>query len=134
MALFVVIALVVLGLAMVVFGIVALRDEPPGWMLRVKRPGRVLALGLVVLLAALIVNYFRYSIEEEVADFVGHPVSCEEVGELQVDGERRQVYACIAPQDQDRRIGCFARVGDTVADVSSRAEAPGAFARDPECR
>ena len=134
MALLVVIVLAVLGLAMVAFGIVALRDEPPRWMLRIKRPGRVLSLGLVVLLAAVIVNYFRYSIDEEVADFVGHPVSCEEVGELQIEGERRQVYACVAPQDHDRRIGCFAQMGDTVADVSSRAEAPGAFSGDPGCR
>ena len=133
MAFLAVVALVVLGLGMVGFGIVALRDEPPRWMLRFKHPGRILVLGLVTLVAAIILNTLRYDIAEDVADYVGHPVSCEKVGGLEIDGERREVYACIAPENHDRHIGCYARVGDTVVDVSTQAQRPGAFAKTPDC-
>ena len=135
MSLLLVILLGLVGLGLVAFGIVAMRDEPPRWMLRFKRPGRILVLGLVVLLAALIVNLYRYDINEEVADFVGHPVSCHEVGELEIEGDNRQVYACIAPQDHDRHIGCFSQIGDIVADVSSRVAVSPAFAgnKNPDC-
>jgi hypothetical protein len=135
MGLLLVIVLGLVGLGLVAFAIVAMRDEPPRWMLRFKRPGRILVLGLVVLLAALIVNIYRYDINEEVADFVGHPVSCHEVGELEIEGDNRQVYACIAPQDHDRHIGCFAQIGDSVADVSSRVAVSPAFAgkNNPNC-
>jgi hypothetical protein len=127
-------ALVVVGLGMIAFGIVALRDEPPRWMLRFKHPGRVLALGLVTLVVAFIVNTLRYDIAEDVANYVGHPVSCEKIGELEIEGERRLVYSCIAPQNHDAHIGCFARVGDGVLDVSTQAKAPGAFAgKTPDC-
>ena len=75
-----VVALFVLGVALTVTGIWALRDEPPRWMLRIKHPGRVLSLGLVVVVAALIVNSLRYSFSEDVSDHVGSPVSCDKVG------------------------------------------------------
>ena len=99
-------------------------------MLRFKHPGRILVLGLVTLVAAIILNTVRYDIAEEVADYVGHPVSCDKVGELEIEGENREVYACIAPQDHDRHIGCFARVGDTVADVSTSGAETRSFRQD----
>jgi hypothetical protein len=133
-AFWIVVALALVGFALTALGIVALRDEPPRWMLRIKHPGRVLAAGLVVLVAAVVVNVVRYDINEEVADFVGHPVDCEKVGVLDIEGERRDVYACTAPQNRDTRIGCYAQVGETVVDVSSRVQAPGAFpAGKPDC-
>ena len=133
MAFLAVIVLVALGLGMVGFGIIALRDEPPRWMLRFKHPGRILVLGLVTLVAGIILNTLRYDIAEDVADYLGHPVSCEKVGELEIEGEGRKVYACIAPQNHDAHVGCFARLGDGVRDVSTQAKAPGAFAKTPDC-
>jgi hypothetical protein len=135
MAFVVVVALVVLGLSMVVFGIVALRDEPPQWMLRFTHPGRILSLGLVVLVSALILNAFRSDFAEEVGEHLGgQEVECEKIGLLEIEGEQRQVYACVATQSGEGRIGCYAQVGDDVVDVTGRAETPGAFAgRTPDC-
>ena|SRR5688572_6960320 len=133
MALQVVIVLAVLGAGLVVFGIVALRDEPPRWMLSVKRPGWVLALGLVSVAAALIVNHYRYSIEKELREDTGQEVSCEEVGELEIEGEERQVYSCVASESGGANIGCYARVGDRVLEVTVQAQRPGAFAEKPDC-
>ena len=132
MAFLAVIALAVLGLGLVAFGIVALRDEPPRWMLRFKHPGRILVLGLVTLVAAIILNTIRYDIAEDVADYVGHPVSCEKVGELEIEGESREVYACIAPENHNA-TSAASRAGRGVRDVSTQAKAPGAFAKTPDC-
>ena len=122
-----VLALFVVGLALTAFGIVAIRDEPPRWMLRVRRPGRVLALGITVLIAAFIANQFRYSMEEVLTETrVGKRVECEKLGSLEVEGEERDAYACTV-QGGDERVGCFVRDGDGVLDVTGRAEAPGAF-------
>ena len=130
-----VIALFVLGSALTVLGIWALRDEPPRWMLRIKRPGRVLSLGLVVLVVAIIVNSLRYSFSEDMSDYVGSPVSCEKVGVLEIEGAERKVYACVETQSGHGKIGCYAKVGDTIVEVSERAEAPGAFGgKKPDCR
>jgi hypothetical protein len=130
----VVILLVVLGLALVVFGIVALRDEPPRWMLRVKHPGRVLSLGLVVLVAAFILNAVRSDFSEGVTDYVGSPVSCEKVGVLDIEGENREIYACVETQSGHGHIGCYAKVGGEIVEVTRQAEAPGAFGgKKPDC-
>ena len=134
MAFLLVVALVVVGLVLAAVGVVALRDEPPRWMLRIKHPGRVLSLGLVVLVVGFIVNAIRYDFNEKVADYVGHPVSCKKVGMLEIEGERRQVYACTAPQNHDAHIGCYAKMGDTVAEVTRQVEASPAFAtKNPDC-
>ena len=122
-----VIALFVLGSALTVLGIWALRDNPPGWMLGIKRPGRVLSLGLVVLVVAFIVNSVRYSFSEDVSDYVGSPVSCEKVGVLEIQGEGRKVYACVETQSGHGKIGCYAKVEGTIVEVTEQAEAPGAF-------
>ena len=115
-----------LGLSMVVFGVLALRDDPPRWMLRVKRPGWVLALGLLTIVVAFLVNATVYNIEDDVEDQVGRVVTCDNVGTLEVEGESRDVYACQAEEGGDH-LGCFARVGDSVVDVSRRAEEPDAL-------
>ena len=134
MALLAVVVLVVLGAAMTAFGIVALRDEPPRWTLRVRRPGRVLFLGLAALLAAFVVNSRRYDIDEEVGAYIGQHVDCQEIGRLEIEGERRQVYSCVASESEDARVGCYARVGDDVMEVTRRVETPGAFGgRTPDC-
>ena len=122
----VVVALLVAGLALIGLGIVALRDDAPKWALRIPRPGRVLSLGIVAVIAAFLVNYYRYSIEEAVGDYVGHRVECEKIGALDVEGDRRDAYAC-SEQGSEERIGCYAREGDSVIDVTARAERPGAF-------
>ncbi len=111
---------------MIAFGIFALREDAPEWTLKVRRPGRVLAVGVVAVIAALLVNYYRYDINEAVQDYVGHRVECEKVGELDVEGEQRDAYACVE-QGSNEKIGCYAPEGDTVIDVTVRAEKPGAF-------
>jgi hypothetical protein len=131
---FLVVALFALGLALAVIGIWALRDEPPRWMLRIKHPGRVLSLGLVVLVAALIVNALRYDFSEDVSDHVGSPVSCEKVGVMNIEGESRTVYACVETQTGHGHIGCYARVGDDVVEVTNQVETSGAFkGKKPDC-
>ncbi len=115
-----------LGLAMVVFGILALRDDPPRWMLRVKRPGWVLVLGLVAIAVAFLVRASIYHIEEDVEEQVGRDVNCDEVGSMEIEGESRTVYDCEAAEGGDQ-LGCFANVSNTVVDVSLRAEMPGAL-------
>ncbi len=133
MRFFIAVLIGLLGLAMVVFGILALRDDPPRWMLRVKRPGWVLALGLVAIAVALLVRASIYHIEEDVEDQVGRVVSCDEVGSLEVEGESRTVYACVAAEGGEH-LGCFARVAGTVIDVSRQAEMPGALgSRTVDC-
>lgn len=119
MALLVVIALVLLGLAGIVVGIVALRDDAPRWTLRIKRPGWLLVLGGVALVLALLVNTSRRSIEEDVYEYVGQQVTCEKIGALEVEGQQRDVHACDA-KDDGANLGCFARVGDTILDVTRR--------------
>ena len=134
MALLAIIVLVVLGLGMVGVGILALRDDAPRWVWAVPRPGRVLVLGLVALLVALIVNASRYDIAEDVTEYVGQQVNCEKVGALEVEGENRDVYSCVAAHSGGAHLGCFVRVGDGVVDVTRRAERPGAIAGGtPDC-
>ncbi len=116
----------VLGLGMVVFGVLALRDDPPRWMLRVKRPGWVLFAGLLTIVVAFLVNATVYNIEDDVEDQVGRVVTCDEVGSLEVEGESRDVYACQAKEGGEH-LGCFVRVAETAVDVSRRAEEPGAL-------
>ena len=122
-------ALLVLGLGLSALGFVAMRDEPPAkWMLKIRRPGRVVLGGLLVLLAAIIVNYVRYDIAEAVEDNVaGRRVECEKIGSLEVKGEERDAYKCVLQGDEGFHVGCFVRDGDGVLDVSERAEARGAF-------
>jgi hypothetical protein len=128
-----VVTLITLGLAMVAFGVVALRDEPPRWMLRVTHPGRVLSLGLVVLVAGFIVNAFRYDFSEDVSDHVGSPVSCEKVGVLEIEGENRDVYACVETQTGHGHIGCYAKVGGGVVEVTRQVETSRAFDGKADC-
>ena len=133
MAVVAVFLLAAAGIGLLAVGIVALRDEPPRWMLRIRHPGRLLALGLVSVVAALIVNSLRYSIEEELRDDTGQEVSCREIGPLEIQGEERQVYACVASQSGGGHIGCYARDGDGVVEVTVQAQRPGAFAERPDC-
>jgi hypothetical protein len=129
-----VIGLFVLGAALTVLGIWALRDEPPHWMLRIKHPGRVLSLGLVVLVVAVIVNTVRYSFSEDASNAVGSPVSCKKVGVLEIEGEDRKVYACVETQSGHGSIGCYAKVGGNIVEVTEQAERPGAFGgKNPDC-
>src|SRR5215211_7437978 len=133
MAALTVVVLAVLGVALVVLGIIAMRDEPPRWLLRIRRPGRMLVLGLVVIVGALILNAVRYSIEEEITDDTGQEVSCEKVGPLEIDGKERQVYSCIANESGGAHIGCYARDGDGAREVTLQAQRPGAFPEKPDC-
>ena len=115
-----------LGVAMVVVGVLALRDDPPKWLLRVKRPGWVLSLGLLTIVVAFLVRASVYHIEEDVEVQVGRVVNCDKVGTMEVEGESRDVYACRADEG-DEPLGCFAKVSDAVVDVSRQAERPGAL-------
>ena len=123
MGLLLAVGLALLGLAAIVIGIVALRDDAPRWTLKIKRPGWLLTLGVVSLVFAWLVNASRYNIERDVTEVVGQEVDCENVGALIVEGESRDVYACIGPGDA--HLGCFVRAGDGVVDVSLRAEEEG---------
>lgn len=131
MALPIVVGIAVLGLALVVVGAIAIRDEPPRWALRIKRPGWMLTLGLFSLVLAYLVNSGRFSIDEAVTDHVGFNVECDRLGGMDVEGERRDVHACV--RDDGTHMGCFVRNGETVIDVSLRAEAEGVEGRTPDC-
>jgi hypothetical protein len=115
-----------LGLALIVVGIVALRDDAPRWTLKINRPGWLLFLGFVVVGVALLVNAARYNIEDDVKEAVGREVKCDKVGALVIDGQSRDVYACEATGGGSH-LGCFARVGEQLVDVSREAERPGAL-------
>ena len=115
-----------LGLAMIVIGILALRDDAPRWTLRIKRPGWVLILGFVVVGVGLLVNAARYNIEDDVKEAVGQEVKCNKVGSLVIDGQSQDVYACEATGGGSH-LGCFARVDKQLVDVSREAERPGAL-------
>ena len=115
-----------LGLAMIVVGIVALRDDAPRWTLKIRRPGWLLFLGFVVVGVALLVNAARYNIEDDVKEFVGQEVKCNKVGSLVIDGQSQDVYACEAT-GSGSHLGCFARVDKQLVDVSREAERPGAL-------
>ena len=133
MALLAVVVLIALGLAMIAFAIVALRDDPPRWMLKVKRPGWVLFLGFVTVVIGLLVNAGRFDVSEVVGEFVGQQVNCRKIGTLDVEGSGRDVYACVA-KGGGAPLGCFARVGEEVVDVTRRVETPGVLpGRPPNC-
>jgi hypothetical protein len=121
--LLVAIGLAVLGVAAIVVGIVAIRDEAPAWALRIKRPGWLIALGIPALLLALLVNVSRTNFTDDVAEFVGQPVECDSVGTLDVEGEERDVVAC--QNERGTHLGCFVEVNGAVVDVSLRAEDEG---------
>ena len=114
-------ALAVVGLGLAALGWIALRDEPPPWALKVPRPGWVLSLGIVAVIAATVVNYYRWSMEEAVEDNVGKKVDCETVGSLDVEGERRDTDLCRI-EGTDEQVGCFVRNGDGMSDVTVRVE------------
>jgi hypothetical protein len=126
---FLVLVLLALGLGSIAVGFLASRDEPPKWTLRFHKVHRFFVAGAVLLLAAIIVNYARYDIAEAVEDDVaGRRVDCEKVGSMVVRGAERDVHACIV-QGSDQHIGCFVKDGESVLDVTTRAEAPGVFGR-----
>ena len=118
--------LVVGGLAAAAFGIFALRDEAPDWALRIKRPGRIVALGVALMFIGFVVNYYRFDFEEEFEAYTGRHADCEKLGGLEIDGADRDVYACLLA-DTTQRLGCYAYVDGEMVEVTPRAEAPGAF-------
>ena len=132
MAVVIAIGLALLGVASAVVGIVALRDDAPRWTLKIKRPGWLIPLGLVLIVVAWVINANRYDFAEQVTEFVGQPVTCDGVGSLEVEGDVRDVYAC--ENERGTHLGCFVRVDDAVVDVSLRAEAEGTGeAAKPDC-
>ena len=126
--LLVAILLAVTGVAGIVFAILALRDDPPSWMLKVRHPGWFAVYGVVALLAALLVNSSRRDIFDGITEYVGQPVRCDNLGELTVRGRTTDVYSCTAADD-GMDLGCFAEVDGDVVDVTREAQELGR----PEC-
>lgn len=122
MADFAVVALAVLGFALIAFAIWVVRDDAPRWTWKVRRPGRALILALVAFVAAYTVSRMHVDIDEAVRDHVGEKVECEKVGALEVEAHERDVYACVRDGADRRRLGCFALLDDFVLDVSRRVE------------
>jgi hypothetical protein len=77
----------------------------------------------------------RYDFSEEASDAVGSPVSCKKVGDLEIEGESRAVYACVETQSGHGQIGCYADVEGHVVEVTRQVQAsPGAFGgKKPDC-
>jgi hypothetical protein len=121
MALVVAVLLALLGLALIGLAILAFREDSPEWAYKIKRPGRLAFVGVLALVAALIVNVARTTIEDQVGDLVGQSVSCEKVGDMLIAGEKEDVYACTSSSGSN--VGCFADVKDGVADVTRLAQA-----------
>src|SRR6186997_2748792 len=129
----VVLLLAALGVGMFVFGVIAYRDEPPRWMLRFKHPGRFILLGPALVVAAIVLNSFRFSMEEELKTDTGQEASCSTVGPLVIQGEERQVYACTSSQTDGSHIGCYAMIDGRATEVTLQAQRPGAFPEKPDC-
>ena len=125
MTLLVALVIAALGIALIGFAILALRDDAPQWTLRVKRPGWVGFLGVIALLVALIVNASRQSIADDVSDAVGREASCEKIGVLVIRAERVDVHACQAAGGAN--LGCFGRVDGDLVDLTRQSQALGAL-------
>jgi hypothetical protein len=122
--LLVAILLAVSGVAAIVFTIVALRDDPPRWMLKVKHPGWFAVFGVLALAAALFVNSSRRDVFDDITEYVGQPIRCESLGDLAVRGGSHEVYSCTAADD-GMNLGCLASVDGQIVDVSMEARALG---------
>lgn len=59
-----------------------------------------------------------------VSTMVGYPVSCDLEGWILIGGTRSNLYGCTDLVD-DGYVGCFARVGDFVQNVTSEARVIG---------